>query len=114
MIITKSKPYTPEEIQKLASEFETYIKTVIDIQLKVCSAGANRHFENEKILLVKESKQKNLWGGGIDLKTLIIDNNSMINIRPNDQNFSNEIQDPEIRKQFEKLTKYFFKALWTK
>ena len=114
MIITKKGPYTRQEIQKLSEEFETYIKTVIDIKIKICSAGAGRHFENEKDLLEMGSDQQDLWGGGIDFETLIIDNNSMINIRPNDQNFSNEIQDPAIRKTFEDLTRSFFKNLWTK
>ena len=114
MIITKKEPYTLQEIQKLSEEFETYIKTVIDIKLKICSAGAGRHFENEKDLLDAGSNQQDLWGGGIDLETLIIDNNSMINIRPNDQNYSNEIQNPQARSSFEDLTKYFFKNLWTK
>lgn len=114
MVITKKEPYSKEEIQKLAEEFETYIKTVIDTELRVCSAGANRHFENEKILLEEESLQSHLWGGGIDLRTLAIDNNSMINIRPNDNNNSNEIQDPKKREAFESLMKYFFKVLWTK
>ncbi|MEK7581219.1 MAG: DUF5674 family protein [Patescibacteria group bacterium] len=114
MILTKSEPYSAEEIQKLSGEFDTYIKTVIDIDKNICSGGANRHFENEKILLEKGSLQSNLWGGGIDLKTLTIDNNSMINIRPNENNNSNEIQDPNHRKIFENLMKYYFKVLWTK
>lgn len=114
MIINKKEPHTKEEVKKVAKEFETYIKTVIDIELKICSAGANRHFESEKILLEEGSSQSNLWGGGIDLKTLAIDNNSMINIRPSDNNNSNEIQDPEKRQEFENLMKYFFKVLWTK
>lgn len=114
MIITKKDPFTKEEIEKLSEEFETYIKTVIDINQKICSAGANRHFENEAVLLKEDSKQSDLWGGGIDLKTLAIDNNSMINIRPNDNNLSNEIQDSKIRQKFENLTKHFFKILWTK
>ncbi len=114
MIITKTEPFTKEEIVKLAKEFKTYIKTVIDINDKICSAGANRHFENEATLLKDGSIQSNLWGGGIDLKTLAIDNNSMINIRPNDNNTSNEIQDPEIRKGFDDQMKYFFGVLWTK
>ena len=114
MIITKKEPYSEEEIQKLAEEFETYIKTVIDIDREICSSGANRHFENEKILLDEGSLQSSLWGGGIDLKTLAIDNNSMINIRPNDGNNSNEIQDPKSREKFEDLMKFFFKILWTK
>ena len=46
MIITKDTPFFKEEIEKLKEEFDSYIKTVIDIEKKVCSAGANRHFES--------------------------------------------------------------------
>lgn len=114
MIITKKEPFTAEEIKKVSEEFESYIKTVIDIDKKNCSAGANRHFESEKILLDQGSKQNSLWGGGIDLETLIIDNNSIINIRPDDNNNRDEIQDQNKRKLFEKLSKYFFESLWEK
>ncbi|MBI2074208.1 MAG: hypothetical protein HYT83_00045 [Candidatus Levybacteria bacterium] len=112
MIVTKKKPFTKEEVEKLREEFDTYIKTVIDVQNKVCSAGANRHFESEKILLDQGSKQSNLWGGGIDIETKVIDYNSFINIRPSDNNTSNEVLDPEIRKEFEDLTKYFFSIIY--
>ncbi len=111
MIITKSKPFTKEEIEKLRELFDSYIKTVIDIESKICSAGADRHYNSEKILLEKGSNQSNLWGGGIDLETKIIDCNSFINIRPSDNNTSNEIQDSSLRKRFEDLTKYFFGKL---
>ena len=37
-----------------------------------------------------------------------IDFNSFINIRPNQGNDSNEIQDVNVRNEFEKLMKYFF------
>lgn len=111
MIITKTTPFAKEEIEKLSEQFDVYIKTVIDVRKKVCSAGADRHFESEKILLDGGSKQSDLWGGGVDLDTKIIDFKSFINIRPNDNNRSNEIQDREIIKEFEKLTKYFFKEI---
>ncbi len=110
MIITKSEPFTPEEILQLRAEFDVYIKTVIDIEKKVCSAGMNRHFEGEQILLQQGSKQSNIWGGGIDLDTKEIDFNSFINIRPRDNNTKNEIQSEEIKQKFKKLTEYFFKA----
>ncbi len=112
MIITKSEPFTKDEIRKLKELFDVYIKTVIDVEMKICSAGADRHFESEKILLNKGSKQSNLWGGGIDTETKIIDCNSFINVRPNDKNTSNEIQNQELRKRFEELSKYFFKYLY--
>ena len=111
MIITKSEPFTKDEIKKLREQFDVYIKTVIDIEKKVCSAGCDRHFESEKILLDQGSSQSDLWGGGIDLETKIIDCNSMINIRPA-QNTSNEILDPALRAKFEELTKYFLKVVY--
>lgn len=111
MIITKTEPFTKEEIKKLRELFNVYIKTVIDIEREICSAGADRHFESEKILLDNGSKQSDLWGGGIDLETKIIDCNSFINVRPQDKNTSNEIQELELRKKFEKLSKYFFKNI---
>jgi hypothetical protein len=111
MIVTKSNPFSKSEITQLQEEFEVYIKTVIDIENKICSAGMNRHFEGEQILLQQGSKQKNLWGGGIDLETGEIDFNSFINIRPRDNNTKNEIQDEEIKKTYKELTEYFFKEI---
>ena len=102
MIITKSEPFINEEIEKLKVQFGVYIKTVIDIEKKVCSAGCDRHFESEKVLLDLGSKQEDLWGGGIDLETKTIDFNSMINIRPL-QNTSNEVQDKVVLNEVEKL-----------
>jgi hypothetical protein len=112
MIITKSSPYTQEEIETLREQFESYIKTVIDIENNICSAGCGRHFESEKILLDQGSKQENLWGGGIDLDTKTVDGNSFINVRPSQQNSSNEILDKQIRDTFEKLMKYFFSEIY--
>lgn len=111
MIITKSKPFTKKESKKLQEQFDVYIKTVIDIKRKICSAGADRHFESEQILLSNGAKQSDLWGGGIDLGTKIIDYQSFINIRPNDSNNSDEIVNPAIREEFEKLMRYFFQII---
>ena len=111
MIITKSEPFTKDEIVKLRELFVAYIKTVIDVEKKICSAGADRHFDSEKILLEQNSSQSDLWGGGIDLEAKIIDCNSFINVRPKDKNTSNEIQNQVLRKRFEDLTKYFFENI---
>jgi len=112
VIVTKTSPFTKEEIEKASKELEPYIKTVIDIKKKVCSAGARLHADSEQLLLKQGSNQKDLWGGGIDAETKTIDFNAMINIRPNNNNPSNELLDAEKRKKFEELTKYFFKLLF--
>ena len=111
MIITVSKPYSAEEIQQLKEQFEVYIKTVIDLEKKICSAGMDRHFEGEQALLEQGSTQNNIWGGGVDLETKEIDFNSFINIRPKDNNTKNEIQSEKIRKKYKELTEYFFQAI---
>ncbi|MEI6690820.1 MAG: DUF5674 family protein [bacterium] len=111
MIVTKSTPFTKEEIEELKAQFEVYIKTVIDIEKKVCSAGMDRHFEGEQILIAQGSSQHNIWGGGIDLTTNEIDYNSFINIRPNDNNTKNEIQSEDIKSKYNELTKYFFSTI---
>lgn len=112
MIITKTTPYTKSEIEKLKEEFKTYIKTVIDTRRKICSAGCNRHYESEKTLLDQESNQADIWGGGIDIDIKEIDCNSFINIRPADNNSTNEILDSQIRKKYIELTKYFFQIIY--
>ena len=112
MIITKSSPFTLEEIKELRELFDVYIKTVIDIERKVCSAGADRHFESEKVLIDQGSRQSDIWDGGIDIETKTIDCNSFINVRPKDNNTSNEIQNQRLRKKFEELSEYFFKEMY--
>ncbi len=90
MIINKKEAFTKEEIEKILEALNPYIKTVIDLENKVCCAGAKMHFEEEQILLKAGSVQANLWGGGFDIETQTIGYDSMINIRPNDNNSSNE------------------------
>jgi hypothetical protein len=111
MILTKTTPFTLEEIEQLKEQFSVYIKTVIDIERKICSAGMDRHFDGEQILLGEGSKQSDLWGGGIDTETKEIDFNSFINIRPRDSNPKNEIQSEEVKRVYKKLTEYFFEVI---
>lgn len=111
MIITKTEPFTKDEIAKLREQFGDYIKTVIDVKKRNCSAGMDRHFEGEAILLEQGAQQSDIWGGGIDVQTKVIDFNSLINIRPTDDNNSNEIQNADTRDTYKKLTEYFFKEI---
>ena len=111
MILTKTEPFTKDEIVKLCEEFETNIKTVIDVERKVCSAGMNRHFEGEILLLDARSSQSDIWGGGIDIETIEIDFNSFINIRPRDNNRGERIENLEVQDVYRTLTEFFFKEI---
>ena len=64
----KPEHFTNTTLREL---FDIYIKTVIDVERKICSAGADRHFESEKVLLEDGSRQSNLWGGGVDTQKVL-------------------------------------------
>ena len=94
-----------EQITAMAEEYAGYIKVVIDIERHVLVGGAERHVDEEQMLLADGSVQENLWGGGIDWETKEIDYNSMINLRPSQANPSRDIMDTSIRKQFDQIVK---------
>ncbi len=103
MIIKKKAKKS--ELQKMASSFVGYIKVVVDIDRGILAGGAGRHVDDEKDLLGDGSLQKNLWGGGLDLETKEIDYNSVINLRPNQDNPSRDIMSQDLRKKFDKIVK---------
>ena len=89
----------------MAQDYEGYIKVVVDVELKILAGGGERHFDGEQLLLQQGSKQENLWGGGIDWETKEIDYNSIINLRPKQNNPSRDILSQDIRDQFDKIVK---------
>jgi len=96
---------TPEEFKIAAEHFSGYIKVVVDLEREILVAGGDKHSDEEKMLLEDGSAQKNLWGGGLDLKTKEIDYNSMINLRPSQDNPSRDILSTEIRTKFDEIVK---------
>lgn len=94
-----------DDLKKVAQDLDGYIKFVVDINLGVLTAGGLRHFEGEKMLLEQGSKQSDLWGGGLDLESGELDFDSMINIRPSDNNPSREVLSPEVRQQVESIVR---------
>jgi len=99
---------TTDEIKSVSEHFQGYIKVVADIEKEILCAGADRHVDEEEILLADGSKQDNLWGGGVDMETHEIDYNSMINLRPNQDNPSRDILSQEIRAKFDGIVKKIF------
>lgn len=99
MLILITSKTNSEDLKKAAEDLEGYIKVVIDVEKEILTAGGLRHVDGEQLLLKNGSKQKNLWGGGLDLETDGVDFDSMINIRPNDNNPSREVLSEETRKK---------------
>lgn len=82
--------------------FGDLVKAVVDIEKETMAIGGELHADEEQILLEQGSKQENLWG--INLypgKTSddFIEFDSMINIRPRQNNRSRGVDDKNIQKK---------------
>lgn len=105
MLLIIRKKAAREQLKQMGQDYDGFIKVVVDIDQGILAGGGERHFDGEQKLLEEGSKQENLWGGGLDLATSEIDYNSMINLRPSQDNPSRDILDKEIRRKFDKIVK---------
>lgn len=105
MIIILTKKATDDQIKQASEDLEGYIKFVTDIEKGVLAIGGFRHVDAEQELLKLGSKQENLWGGGWDFVSNEADYDSMINIRPNQDNLSREVLSAEIRAKIDEIVK---------
>lgn len=105
MIAVIDKPATNNKLQEILAEFAGYIKIVVDVEREILAGGCQLHVDCEQELLLQGSKQENLWGGGVDLANKQIEFNSLTNIKPKQDNPSQEILDKEIRQKFENIVR---------
>jgi hypothetical protein len=103
MLIYITETATDRNIKDAAEDLDGYIKYVVDVENKVLTIGGLRHFDGEQLLLEEGSDQHNLWGGGYDLESEMVDYDSIINIRPKDDNPSKEVLSKDIREKIDKI-----------
>ena len=77
----------------------SYIKLAVDIERGILPGGGELHADCEAVLLENGSKQVDIWGGDWYPFTQEVGYESLINIRPRQNNRTMEIQDPMIRQQ---------------
>ena len=83
--------------------FEDMVKAVVDVEKHVIAVDAELHSDIEGFLLDEGSKQENLWGINLlldeDDAEDVIEFDSLINIRPKQNNRSRYVEDEEIREK---------------
>ena len=101
MLLIIREKANEEALKKIADDLDGYVKVVVDTKRNILAAGGKLHTDGERMMLEDGSRQADLWGGGIDFETGEIDFDSMINLRPNQNNTSREVLNQDIRKQME-------------
>jgi hypothetical protein len=86
----------------------SYIKLAVDIERKIVAGGGVLHADCEAVLLEEGSEQENVWGADWLPYSKEVTFESLINIRPRQNNFSMEIEDNEIRSSVESIVREIF------
>ena len=97
-----SKKISRDELNKMDSGyFEDMIKAVVDIEKQIIGVDAELHADIEGALIDEGSEQRNLWGINFltdedDIEEFV-EFDSLINIRPKQNNRSRYVEDENIR-----------------
>jgi len=105
MIHLLKQPGTPAQIEEMMQRYKNMIKIVVDIRRRALSGGGEMQADCESVLLEDGSEQDDLWGANWYPGEQRIEFESLINIRPRLGNRGILIQDENIRKQVESVTR---------
>lgn len=76
------------------------VKGVVDIKRELVAVDAELHADLERLLLENGSKQENLWGVNFwNSDEDFVEFDSMINIRPNQNNRSRYVENEKTREK---------------
>lgn len=101
---------TVTELSEMAEKmYGNLVKGVVDLERNILVVDAEMHADEEQFLLEGGSQQQNLWGINLYPEKFgtndFVEFDSMINIRPRQQNMSRGVEDEGIRKQIAALVK---------
>jgi len=113
-ILLVEEPVTLQRIKEIAGErFGDLVKAVIDIEGGIMAIGGELHADEESFLIQNGSEQKNLWGINIYPgvpKEKMIEFDSMINVRPSQNNRSRSVEDAEIQNKIVEIVNKLIQA----
>ena len=108
-VILIDKPISRQQLKDAAEQlFGDMVKAVIDVEKGIMAIGGELHADEEAFLLARDSKQENLWGINLYPErdfTEMIEFDSMIIIRPRQNNRSRGVEDPTVREQIINITR---------
>lgn len=110
MIILKDK-LTVQQLSDMAAEiYGDMIKVVVDVREGILAIDADLHSDLESILIENGSRQEDLWGFNIYPEVEgddFIEFDSLINIRPRQNNHSRGVEDESIQLRIREIVDNF-------
>jgi hypothetical protein len=97
---------------ELKNKYGNLVKAVVDVKRAIMIAGMTMHSDGEGILLENGSEQADLWGINLYLQQSgeeWIEYDSVINLRPSQDNESRGVDDPAIRQKIQEIVNHLVK-----
>lgn len=108
-LVTRKQPISREQLLEFSRKmFGGLVKAVVDIEQEIMMVDAELHADQEAALLEKGSKQDVLWGINLypeETGENFIEFDSMINVRPRQNNRSRSVESEEIRMKIKAIVK---------
>ncbi len=108
-IIRPQKPTPKSGIETMAKALlGEMVKVVVDVEKEIMAVQMELHADGETLILENGSLQKNLWGINLypgKKEDEWIEFDSMINLRPRDNNRSRGVEDPAIQQKIKQIVK---------
>ena len=98
-------PATQQQIDEMMQSLETYIKLAVDVKRGILAGGGVMHADCEAVLLEDGSSQEDVWGADWNPTARQVTFESLINIRPRQDNPSMEILDPQRRERVAQIVR---------
>lgn len=102
------------ELRQLMSRLGDLVKAVVDIDSRLMAVGGELHADEEAVLIEQGSVQASLWGINLYPEQYPdedwIEFDSMINIRPSQQNRTRSVDDPATRESIRRVVSQLVKA----
>lgn len=106
MIVLLRQPTTGEQLRQMSEAFgETLIKLAVDVERQILASSRELHADCEAALLEDGNWQQDIWGADWYPLQHEVGFESLINIRPRQQNLTLEVQNSEVRSRIEAIVR---------
>ncbi len=109
------KPLTKSELIDSSENFieENAIKAAVDVAREIIAVDSPMHYDCEQLLLENGSNAPDIWGINLYLDSDDIDDivefDSMINIRPAQNNRTRSVENPELQAKIKEVVQKWIK-----
>ncbi len=110
MKLISEKISLAELLAMAKATFGNLVKAVVDVEKEIMVVDAELHSDQESFLLDNGSRQEALWGINLYPEFRkededFIEFDSMINLRPNDNNTNRYVEDPATRERIIRIVR---------